>query len=199
MYRQANKLFSPLLEMLTDYRDSQYDKVARMALQVVSVLSTSEDPELPAPYPSPPATRGGLKTRESTHSAAAKQAAVGKTHNRLNEYFRKFMVELLNIFDSDRPLLEEKGSFLIRYVTVPHRVICAGYQCFTGGVYPCFIRYICHTHRVCMPHPQGMMAQYVHGSPFIGHSQLLFSVDVLLIILLFISCMWNVYWCFGYA
>ena len=32
----------------------------------------------------------------------------------LNKYFRSFMVELLRMFDTDRSLLDTKGSFVIR-------------------------------------------------------------------------------------
>ena len=32
----------------------------------------------------------------------------------LNKYFRTFLVELLRIFDTDRSLLDNKGSFVIR-------------------------------------------------------------------------------------
>ena len=36
-------------------------------------------------------------------------------HQRLlNTYFTKFMINLLKLFSSDRQLLEERGSFIIR-------------------------------------------------------------------------------------
>jgi hypothetical protein len=34
----------------------------------------------------------------------------------LNKYFRTFLVELLGMFETDRSLLDNKGSFVIRYV-----------------------------------------------------------------------------------
>lgn len=117
VYQQANKLFSPLLEMLTDHRDSQYDKVVRMALQVVSILSSSEvgmEPEPKAPARTPPPVRTSAKWKEPTPPT---KQGVAKPHPRLNEYFRKFMVELLRMFESDQVLLEKKGSFIIRYVS----------------------------------------------------------------------------------
>ena len=130
VYRQANKLFSPLLDMLADHHDSQYDTVACMALQVVSILSTSQagiEPESSDPPPPQP-TRGGTKAKESTGSSSsgkssklvkpplAEKPAVALKPQvmRLNEYFQKFMIELLKMFDSDRALLENKGSFIIR-------------------------------------------------------------------------------------
>ena len=33
----------------------------------------------------------------------------------LNKYFRTFLVELLRMFETDRSLLDSKGSFVIRY------------------------------------------------------------------------------------
>ena len=33
----------------------------------------------------------------------------------LNKYFRTFLVELLRMFETDRSLLDNKGSFVIRY------------------------------------------------------------------------------------
>ena len=95
--------------MLTDYHDSQYDKVVRMALQVVAILSSSKasmetesNESVSAPV---------LWKASPTPSAADKLV---KSKLQLNEYFHKFMVELLKMFDSDRMLLENKGSFIIR-------------------------------------------------------------------------------------
>ena len=40
-------------------------------------------------------------------------------HQRLmNTYFTKFMINLLRMFSTDRKLLEDRGSFIIRYVQV---------------------------------------------------------------------------------
>lgn len=36
-------------------------------------------------------------------------------HHVLNTYFTKFMINLLRLFNSDRKLLEDKGSFIIRF------------------------------------------------------------------------------------
>ena len=117
MYRQVHRVFSPLLEMLTDHHESQYDKVACMALQVVAILSSSQaskEMDSSATSPDTPVKGGkgdrGKASKQDTH-------VVVKPQPMLNEYFHKFMVEILKMFDSDKALLENKGSFLIRYET----------------------------------------------------------------------------------
>ena len=60
---------------------------------------------------------------KATTTTAAKPAeggvAVGGATSEvtpLNKYFRTFMVELLRMFETDRLLLDTKGSFVIRSV-----------------------------------------------------------------------------------
>ena len=115
--------------MLNDHRDNQFDKVARMALNVVSILSRSEvgmetessDPATSSSKDSPrkkdrlsPVPSSSSSATTSSSTGKQQQAAAVRPQPRLNEYFRKFVVELLKMFDSDRPLLENKGSFIIR-------------------------------------------------------------------------------------
>ena len=40
--------------------------------------------------------------------------AVESSHS-MNGYFTKFMISLLDLFSTDRQLLEDRGSFIIRY------------------------------------------------------------------------------------
>lgn len=129
-----NKLFSPLLEMLTDHHDSQYDKVVCMALQVVSILSSSRASSNKS-EPASAATSATTTTTTTTTEVSPRRAkgkdspklttaSSGKAQHqqlpppaplpRPNNYFHRFMVELLKMFDSDRTLLENKGSFIIR-------------------------------------------------------------------------------------
>ncbi|XP_064393704.1 protein VAC14 homolog isoform X2 [Halichondria panicea] len=132
IYLQAGKLFPALLGMLTD----QYDKVLKMALQVLSILSTSKvGLEIDAqtePRPKPAltstlATQADGKPKASTDTrtrspvqAKAKEtkskAVVATTESKpqLNKYFRLFLLELLKMFGTDRALLERKGNLLIR-------------------------------------------------------------------------------------
>ncbi len=111
--------------MLTDHHDSQYDKVARMTLKVVAILSSSEaSVPLSSSDPSPisPTHRGGKTAKETSNPLLAKKGNAGKAaiaqqkdqQPKLNQYFQKFMVELLKMFELDATLLENKGSFVIR-------------------------------------------------------------------------------------
>ena len=112
--------------MLTDHHDNQYDKVACMALRVVSILSSSEvgkelDQSKPPITASKPLITKGVATKPAATKppVLAKKPVVGAElepvrMQKLNEYFRKFVVELLKMFEQDRTLLENKGSFIIR-------------------------------------------------------------------------------------
>ena len=128
VYRQASRLFNPLLDMLTEHSDLQYDKVVKMALLVVATLSSSKGS-------SPTGNPGSADTRQAPaapHEPKQKEQATssppvagrggkqpGKQQQplaqpQLNKYFHMFMVELLKLFDCNRTLLEAKGSFIIR-------------------------------------------------------------------------------------
>lgn len=105
--------------MLIDHFDVQYDKVVRMALQVVATLSSSKGSSslVNGEKNSPPLKE--IKGKESSVSTARwkqQQQQLVKQQNlpQLNKYFHTFMVELLKLFDSNRTLLETKGSFIIR-------------------------------------------------------------------------------------
>ena len=104
--------------MLGDHHDKEYDKVACMTLEVVSMLSYSEAGIEGAESSTPTAKdgKGVSPAPSSTSSGASKHQVTPRAQPKLNEYFRKFVVELLKMFDSDKALLENKGSFLIRYV-----------------------------------------------------------------------------------
>ena len=127
-------------------------QVVRTALQVVSILSTSEgaldadDKDLSSSQPTTDhkgteTSSSGSKASGSTKSQlsrfgskssvlSAKPSGGGTTAageggggegegTRLNKYFRTFLVELLRMFETDRSLLDTKGSFVIRSVTTP--------------------------------------------------------------------------------
>lgn len=106
VYRQASRLFPALLEMLTD----QGDKVVRLALQVISILSSSEVGREVESTALATAPQAKLPSRRSA-SPAPKQA-------HLNKFFRLFLIELLKLFDADRTLLEKKGGLIIRQLCV---------------------------------------------------------------------------------
>ena len=76
-----------------------------MALQVITTLSTS---------------RAGIELESSSSSSSSNKAASKTTtptptpQPHLNKYFRMSLVELLKMLDSNKVLLEKKGSFIIR-------------------------------------------------------------------------------------
>ena len=47
---------------------------------------------------------------------ATSQAYTGNDGNKLTPYFRQFLVQLLQLFQSNRRLLEARGSFIIRFI-----------------------------------------------------------------------------------
>ena len=115
-----------------------------MALQVVSILSSSkgaleaDEQDLSSSAQTTTDHKGpetGNKATASSKSqlsrfgkglTATKQTGGGATTagegggggggegTQLNKYFRTFLVELLRMFETDRTLLETKGSFVIR-------------------------------------------------------------------------------------
>ena len=58
---------------------------------------------------------GPPRNPSSSASTSPDQAAA--PDRQLNKYFHKFMHNLVLLFRTDRPLLEEKGSFIIRLGT----------------------------------------------------------------------------------
>eukprot|EP00731_Ephydatia_muelleri_P026917 Em0018g1017a len=114
IYNQAGKLFLPLLEMLTD----PSDKVLRMALKAIAVLSTSKASLEVEPPP---------VHVHSTEGLSQAQTADVSSRTHLNKYFRLFLVELLRMFNSNRVLLDNKGPSIIRQLCVDvnaHPVYC---------------------------------------------------------------------------
>ena len=83
--------------------------MVRLALQVISILSTSKAGlELESAENEPEQKQPG----KSSGAGTPGKGATPRAH--LNKYFRLFLVELLKMFDKDRTLLDQKGSFIIR-------------------------------------------------------------------------------------
>ena len=106
---------TPLPHLLT--------QVVRLALQVISTLSTSnaslelESPESHQDQKGQGKTTtnsSAAKTGKGASGANVKGVAIPTPRAHLNKYFRLFLVELLKMFDKDRTLLDQKGSFIIR-------------------------------------------------------------------------------------
>ena len=61
----------------------------------------------------PAGQRSPNATDDSLPLPSPVKQAVESSHN-MNGYFTKFMVSLLKLFSTDRTLLEDRGSFIIR-------------------------------------------------------------------------------------
>ena len=77
-------------------------QVVLLDLEVLAELSSSS-----AGKKRPPTQQSAAVTQQSL--AAMLQSSPG-----LNAYFVQFMVSLLQLFSTDRQLLEDRGSFIIR-------------------------------------------------------------------------------------
>ena len=82
-----------------------HGKVLRMALKVIAVLSTSKASLEVEPSPG---------HAHSTEGSSPAQSADITSRTHLNKYFRLFLIELLKIFNSNRALLDTKGSSIVR-------------------------------------------------------------------------------------
>lgn len=118
IFRHVEAIFPMLLQTLSD----PSDEVVLLDLEVLAEVSSS------AAGCKQFALEGqGVNCGDTLGSASG-----------LNGYFGKFMVSLLDIFSSDGQLLEERGSFIIRYVCPQCPLsLCfrpvAFYFCFLGG------------------------------------------------------------------
>ena len=74
-----------------------------MSLNVIAVLSTSKAGVEDHPEATPTLVAVG---NAPNHAVPAKDST--------NHYFRRFLIELLRMFDKDRSVLDRKGQFIIR-------------------------------------------------------------------------------------
>jgi len=56
-------------------------------------------------------------------SADVQQRLSKSTRGRLNSYFTHFMISLLKLFSTDRQLLDDRGSVIIRYLVIGYLTI----------------------------------------------------------------------------
>eukprot|EP00795_Rhopilema_esculentum_P001341 gene1341-15741_t len=97
LFKHIEMLFPALLKTLSD----PSDEVVLLDLEVLSDISAS--------------TAGAPRH----HSLAAYESSDGHEtqHEKLlNTYFTKFMMNLMNMFSTDRKLLDDRGSFIIRHL-----------------------------------------------------------------------------------
>lgn len=99
IFGKIEDLFPKLLEALSD----PSDEVVLLDLEALAEISAS--PAGP-PRNSPP------QSMSPTGSPASEQASA--PHRQLNKYFHNFMHNIMLLFRTDRKLLEERGSFILR-------------------------------------------------------------------------------------
>lgn len=99
IFGKIEDLFPKLLEALSD----PSDEVVLLDLEALAEISAS--PAGP-PRNSPP------QSMSPTESPASEQASA--PHRQLNKYFHNFMHNIMLLFRTDRKLLEERGSFILR-------------------------------------------------------------------------------------
>ncbi|EDO30641.1 predicted protein [Nematostella vectensis] len=98
LFLQIEKLFPELLKTLSD----PSDEVVLLDLEVLAEISASAagPPRNTPPSPLTPAWSAGLSDASPPRQ--------------LNKYFHKFMHSLMLLFRTERKLLEERGSFILR-------------------------------------------------------------------------------------
>lgn len=89
MFDHVEKLFPVLLKVLSD----SSDEVVQQDLEVLAEIVSSR-----------------LEVTEGTKSVD------NSVSLETNKYFPEFINSLLRLFNTDRRLLEDRGSFIIRYV-----------------------------------------------------------------------------------
>ncbi|PFX23014.1 Protein VAC14-like [Stylophora pistillata] len=99
IFGQIEQLFPELLKTLSD----PSDEVVLLVLEALAEISAS-----PA---GPPRNSPSQSISEGSSPGSEQNAA---PHRQLNKYFHKFMNNVMSLFRTDRKLLEERGSFILR-------------------------------------------------------------------------------------
>lgn len=66
-------------------------------------------------------------------SFSTSQPHVIDDNSGLTPYFRQFLVQLMNLFHTDRRILETRGSFIIRYTIITMVTTVVDMYLFTGN------------------------------------------------------------------
>ncbi|XP_065827401.1 protein VAC14 homolog [Oscarella lobularis] len=123
MFLLADQLFPVLLKSLSDGSDN----VIQLDLEVLAEISSSPAesrikehrsallPSLPQPRP-PAAPTGDVGVPLGGRDAHDMEPLKAAEKNHLTIYFTKFMTNLVSLFSTDRALLEERGTFIVRYL-----------------------------------------------------------------------------------
>lgn len=99
IFGQIEELFPELLKTLSD----PSDEVVLLDLEALAEISAS---------PAGPPRNSPTQSMSESGSPATEQTSA--PHRQLNKYFHKFMHNVMLLFRTDRKLLEERGSFILR-------------------------------------------------------------------------------------
>ncbi|XP_054928557.1 protein VAC14 homolog isoform X2 [Dermacentor andersoni] len=102
IFVHVEEIFPKLLQTLSD----PSDEVVLLDLEVLAEISSSS------------AAGGSGATKRAASSGGGVGVPAGDAIAVPNSYFGKFMLSLLDLFQSDLQLLEERGSFIIRQLCV---------------------------------------------------------------------------------
>ncbi|XP_074645513.1 protein VAC14 homolog [Tubulanus polymorphus] len=102
IFRHVEDLFPLLMKSLSD----PSDEVVLLDLEVLAEISSS-----PAGHSTP------INNKDSSCLEPEVQSLLESTHG-MNKFFTKFMMSLLKLFSSDKQLLDERGSFIIRQLAL---------------------------------------------------------------------------------
>ncbi|CAH3026669.1 unnamed protein product [Porites evermanni] len=102
IFGQIDQLFPKLLDTLSD----PSDEVVLLDLEALAEISAS-----PA---GPPRNSSTQSMSEAGSPVSSSSDQTSAPHRQLNTYFHKFMHNVMQLFRTDRKLLEERGSFILR-------------------------------------------------------------------------------------
>jgi vacuole morphology and inheritance protein 14 len=146
MFLLADQLFPILLSSLSD----SSDEVVLLDLEVIAEVSSSSAEGVikslrtaalqHSPEQSPPTTPGSRRKKKSKSVSNDSEIQISRPDgleatalkaaekNNLTIYFTKFMTNLVSLFSTDRQLLEDRGSFIVRQLCLlldPKDIYCA--------------------------------------------------------------------------
>jgi len=98
----------------------------RVAKKTTETKSKSGNDSKPKSTPDPRSRSPG-ESRAKQLSPVKAKSIDPKPKPHLNKYFRLFLIELLKMFGNNRPLLEKKGTFIIRLASLCIRSAISGF------------------------------------------------------------------------
>ena len=107
---------SPFSSTLIQYEKKKTNKQTNynvLFLQVV-LLDLEALAEISASPAGPPRNSSTQSMSEAGSPVSSSSDQTSAPHRQLNTYFHKFMHNVMQLFRTDRKLLEERGSFILR-------------------------------------------------------------------------------------